>query len=94
MSVVFSYLDWTATNDLSSYLSVTAALDFRAFLGGEKVITDYCHSLAVQGGKILQKALGQKGGKEVRIMENEKEELTANMVRFFFLTYLIFSSAY
>nr|AOR51838.1 PLP-dependent aminotransferase [Phaffia rhodozyma] len=71
--------NWTATNDLAPSLSVTAALDFRAWLGGEKVITDYCHNLAVEGGKIFQ-AIWSDGDVQMEIMESEKRELTANMV--------------
>lgn len=62
------------------FLSVTAAVSFRAFLGGEKRINDYCHLLAISGGKRLQE-LFSAGGKEMIFMENDQQELTANMVR-------------
>jgi hercynylcysteine S-oxide lyase len=34
------------------------ALDFRQWLGGEQKIHDYCHSLALAGGKRLSRLLG------------------------------------
>jgi hercynylcysteine S-oxide lyase len=34
------------------------ALDFRQWLGGEQKIHDYCHSLALAGGKRLSGLLG------------------------------------
>ncbi len=34
------------------------ALDFRQWLGGEQKINDYCHSLALSGGKLLSQLLG------------------------------------
>lgn len=36
----------------------SAALDFREWLGGEQKINDYCHSLALSGGKLLSEFLG------------------------------------
>lgn len=41
---------WTGTRDLSNYLSVPAACEFRDWLGGEHVIMDYCKTLARVGG--------------------------------------------
>jgi hercynylcysteine S-oxide lyase len=35
-----------------------AALDFREWLGGEQKINDYCHSLALSGGRRLSELLG------------------------------------
>lgn len=35
-----------------------AALDFRQWLGGEQKINDYCHSLALSGGRLLSRLLG------------------------------------
>ncbi|KAA1467437.1 PLP-dependent transferase [Dentipellis sp. KUC8613] len=46
------------TRDPAPYLSVTAALDFRAWLGGEAKIYEYCHSLALAGGQRLAEVLG------------------------------------
>ncbi|KAF8604139.1 PLP-dependent transferase [Ceratobasidium sp. AG-I] len=66
--------DWTGTIDLAPFLSISHAIKFREDIGGEKKINDYCHSLAVKGGKILAEVL------KTRVMESEKSELTANMV--------------
>ncbi|KAJ3526361.1 hypothetical protein NMY22_g10196 [Coprinellus aureogranulatus] len=49
------------------------ALKFRKWLGGEQAINDYCHDLAVKGGKRLQEVLGTEG------MDPEGE-ITLNMV--------------
>ena len=49
------------------------ALAFREWLGGEKVINDYCHKLALDGGRRLAQILG------TRLMD-ETGELTLNMV--------------
>ena len=54
-------------------LSATA-LKFREWVGGEEKINDYCHSLAIAGGKRMAELLG------TRIMDNEDFELTRNMV--------------
>ncbi|KAI0001521.1 PLP-dependent transferase [Russula compacta] len=50
--------EWTGTTDYSHYLSIQPALDFRQWLGGEQKINDYCHSLALAGGKLLSRLLG------------------------------------
>ncbi|KIJ57817.1 hypothetical protein HYDPIDRAFT_184262 [Hydnomerulius pinastri MD-312] len=50
--------EWTSTVDWVPWLSVTAALDFRQWLGGEKIICQYTHNLAVAGGKRLANLLG------------------------------------
>jgi len=49
--------DWTSVTDYSKYLSIHPALDFRRWLGGEQKINDYCHSLALSGGKLLSQLL-------------------------------------
>ncbi|TFY57881.1 hypothetical protein EVG20_g8371 [Dentipellis fragilis] len=46
------------TRDPAPYLSITAALDFRSWLGGEAKIYAYCHSLALAGGQRLAELLG------------------------------------
>jgi len=71
--------EWTGTPDLTHELSVITALDFRASLGGEAKINEYCHSLALLGGKRLAEVMG------TRVMESVPEdggedELTLNMV--------------
>lgn len=53
------------------------ALDFRKFLGGEKRITEYCHSLAIAGGRKAAEVLGTE------MVETDEGELTANMVSHF-----------
>jgi hypothetical protein len=50
-----------------------AALDFREWLGGEQKINDYCHSLALSGGKLLSELLGTP-------LLDPTGELTLNMV--------------
>ncbi|KAF8581075.1 PLP-dependent transferase [Ramaria rubella] len=62
--------NWTGTLDVAPYLSVIPALEFRAKLGGEERINEYCHTLAVKGGKRLAQLL------RTSVMP---EELTANM---------------
>jgi len=63
---------WTATLDLSPFLSVVPALKFRAWLGGEFKINTYCHDLAIKGGQLLADVL------QTRVMD-ESGELTWNM---------------
>ncbi|KAI3612045.1 aminotransferase family protein [Moniliophthora roreri] len=50
--------EWNGTIDFVNYLSVHGALDFRAWLGGEEKINEYCHRLAVEGGKRLAEVMG------------------------------------
>ncbi|THH15703.1 hypothetical protein EW146_g4814 [Bondarzewia mesenterica] len=64
---------WTGTRDLAPYLSVNSALDFREWLGGEKKINDYCHALALEGGKRLAEVMGTQ-------VLDETGEMTLNMV--------------
>lgn len=61
------------TADYAPFLSVMAALDFRAWLGGEEKINAYCHEVAVAGGKRLAELLGTS-------VVDENGEFTANMV--------------
>jgi len=68
---------WNGTIDWAPILSVEAALDFREQVcGGEKRITDYCHQLALEGGKLAASILGTE------TMHNAPGdgELVANMV--------------
>jgi hypothetical protein len=46
--LAFSY---TGTRSYSQYLAMTDALAFRQYLGGEQVIMEYMHSLAVDAGE-------------------------------------------
>ncbi|KZT57914.1 PLP-dependent transferase [Calocera cornea HHB12733] len=64
--------EWTGTIDMIPFLSIDAALNFREAIGGEKKINDYCHNMAVQGGKRLAAVLG------TRVLD-QTGELTANM---------------
>ncbi|CAL1716184.1 unnamed protein product [Somion occarium] len=63
---------WTGTMDLTPYLSVKSALEFRNWLGGEESINSYCHDLAMKGGKRLAEVLGTK-------TMDESGELTLSM---------------
>lgn len=49
------------------------ALDFRAWIGGEAKIFEYCHNLAIEGGKRMAEILG------TRVMD-PNGEFTLNMV--------------
>nr|XP_019007744.1 uncharacterized protein I206_07378 [Kwoniella pini CBS 10737]OCF46525.1 hypothetical protein I206_07378 [Kwoniella pini CBS 10737] len=64
---------WTGTTDWTPFMSITDAIEFRRSIGGEKRIMQYCHTLAVQGGKRLRKKWGTE------IMDTPKGELTAAM---------------
>ncbi|TDL14420.1 PLP-dependent transferase [Rickenella mellea] len=65
--------DWTGTIDFTSYLSVIHAFEFREMLGGEQRINDYCHHLALEGGKCLAEVL------KTYVMD-DNGELVLNMV--------------
>ncbi|PCH42560.1 PLP-dependent transferase [Wolfiporia cocos MD-104 SS10] len=64
--------EWTGTVDLAPFLSVSAALDFRQWLGGEAIINDYCHQLAMKGGKRLAEVM------QTNVLD-DTGELTLNM---------------
>ncbi|KAG9303972.1 hypothetical protein G9A89_005882 [Geosiphon pyriformis] len=49
---------WVGTQDFSSYLTISAALEFRRNIGGEARIQEYCNRLAVSGGKLIASILG------------------------------------
>ncbi|KAJ7070500.1 pyridoxal phosphate-dependent transferase [Mycena amicta] len=66
--------NWTATIDFVPFLSVAAALDLRAWLGGEEKINAYCRDLAKRGGARLAEMLGTTG----RVIEDDGMAL--NMV--------------
>ncbi|GAA99426.1 uncharacterized protein L969DRAFT_86671 [Mixia osmundae IAM 14324] len=66
--------DWPATEDISRYLSIETALDFREMLGGEQRIQTYTHGLAMRGGRRMAEILGTE------VLENEEGTLTASMV--------------
>lgn len=56
---------------------VAIALAFRKYIGGEKRINDYCHELALTGGRCVAAIL------KTEVMDSDKipEELIGNMVR-------------
>ncbi|KAK4518679.1 uncharacterized protein ATC70_008901 [Mucor velutinosus] len=62
------------TLDTSPYMCVEAAIKYRESLGGEKVINDYCHDLAVKGGALVADILG------TCVLENAAKTVTTNMV--------------
>lgn len=72
--------EWTGTIDLSNYLSVPAAIEFRKWMGGEQSIMQYNSELAQKAGEIVSKRLGK--GSLVMEVENptQEEKLTACMV--------------
>lgn len=51
-------------------------LDFRQWIGGEQAIYEYCHDLAVQGGKRIAEVMGTKV-----LDTSPNQELTCAMVR-------------
>ncbi|CAO3565573.1 unnamed protein product [Mortierella alpina] len=48
---------WNGTMDYSTMLSIEGALEFRKQYG-EKAITNYMHSLATEGGRVMAEILG------------------------------------
>jgi hypothetical protein len=50
------------------------ALDFRERIGGERKIQEYCHRIALQGGRKAAEILGTD-------LMDERDEFTASMVR-------------
>ncbi|KAK7055594.1 Aminotran-5 domain-containing protein [Favolaschia claudopus] len=65
--------NWNGTIDFVPPLSISAALDFREWLGGEKAINAYCHDMAMRGGAHLASIFG------TRVLD-ETGEFTCNMV--------------
>ena len=72
--------EWTGTIDMSNYLSIPAALEFRRWMGGEAAIMAYNSNLARQAGEIVSRKLG--GGSVVMEVDaaSDAERLTASMV--------------
>ncbi|KIY70553.1 PLP-dependent transferase [Cylindrobasidium torrendii FP15055 ss-10] len=52
--------EWNGTIDFVPYLSVSAAIRFREWLGGEHAINEYNHKVAVEGAELLAKVLGTR----------------------------------
>ncbi|KAG6847565.1 hypothetical protein H0H93_007362, partial [Arthromyces matolae] len=71
--VLSTTIPGNGTMDYTPFLSVAPAMEFRNWLGGEEKINDYCHDLALKGGKRLAEILG------TRVMDPDGE-LTFNMV--------------
>ncbi|TFY57850.1 hypothetical protein EVJ58_g6777 [Rhodofomes roseus] len=72
-------LKFCCTLDFTAPLSIKAALEFRSFLGGEDRINQYCHYLALAGGKRLSEVMNTH---MLYPPEDPESELfTANMVR-------------
>ncbi|KAF8655724.1 hypothetical protein AX16_002961 [Volvariella volvacea WC 439] len=65
---------WSGSADFAIPLSINAALDFRAYIGGEDKINEYCHQMAIAGGNRLAQILGTS------VMDAPNNELTLNMV--------------
>lgn len=53
--------DWPGTKDFTPYLTIPAALDYRA-LYGEARLRGYCHNLAVEAGAHLARLIGTEVG--------------------------------
>lgn len=53
--------DWPGTKDFTPYLCISAALDFRAGYGEDRIRAQ-CRSLAAEGGARLAEALGTRAG--------------------------------
>ncbi|EIN04913.1 PLP-dependent transferase [Punctularia strigosozonata HHB-11173 SS5] len=67
--------EWTGTVDWVPYLSIKAALEFRQWIGGEAAILEYCHKLALKGGRRLAEIMGTE------LMDQTPDsELTLSMV--------------
>ncbi|KAG0764450.1 hypothetical protein G6F16_008451 [Rhizopus arrhizus] len=60
--------------DVTPFLCVGPALEYRESIGGEEAIREYNHQLAVEGGKLVANMLG------TQVMENSTKTLTASMV--------------
>ncbi|KAH9479109.1 Hercynylcysteine sulfoxide lyase [Psilocybe cubensis] len=65
--------EWNGTIDYTAYLTVKDALEFRNWMGGEEKINDYCHNLAITGGRRMAEIM------ETEVMD-PSGELTLNMV--------------
>ncbi|ORZ09240.1 PLP-dependent transferase [Absidia repens] len=66
---------WPGTCDFSSFMCINhGTIGFPTNPGGEDKIQEYCHQLAVDGGKEVANILGTE------VMENEEKTLTVAMV--------------
>lgn len=62
------------TTDVTPYLAVKAALEYRESIGGEEAIRNYTHDLAVKGGALVAEMLG------TQVLENSIKSYTASLV--------------
>ncbi|KAH9934339.1 pyridoxal phosphate-dependent transferase [Fomitopsis serialis] len=69
---------WTGTLDFTPVLSIKSALEIRSLLGGEAKINQYCHDLAMAGGRRLAEIM--KTHMLYPADDEEAEAFTANMV--------------
>ncbi|GBC03700.1 hypothetical protein RclHR1_05270009 [Rhizophagus clarus] len=53
-----SEFSWTGAQDVSSFLTIHTALEFRKKIGGEEMIQNYCKKLAIEGGNLIASILG------------------------------------
>jgi hercynylcysteine S-oxide lyase len=61
---------WAATIDMSPYLCIPSALNFRTKLGGEDAIRNYSFDLARTGGQLVAEILGTE------VMDNKTKSLS------------------
>ncbi|KAJ7477908.1 pyridoxal phosphate-dependent transferase [Mycena galericulata] len=71
---------WNGTIDFVPPLSISAALQFRQWLGGEEKIGAYCRSLARRGGARLAEVWGTRVMDDPERSESGGGEWTLNMV--------------
>ncbi|KAI7905985.1 pyridoxal phosphate-dependent transferase [Cokeromyces recurvatus] len=69
---------WPGTTDFSNFMCINKAVEFREMLGGEDAIMNYCHNLALEGGKVAAKVFSS--AEEAAILENSENNLTVAMV--------------
>ncbi|KAF7302931.1 PLP-dependent transferase [Mycena kentingensis (nom. inval.)] len=68
--------EWTGTIDFTPFLSVQAALDFRAWLGGEEKINAYCRDVVRRGAARLAEMLGTSR----MVLSTEEDGMALNLV--------------
>ncbi|TKY89045.1 hypothetical protein EX895_001576 [Sporisorium graminicola] len=78
-STFIAQWEWTGTMDLSNYLTVPAAIEFRKWIGGEHAILQHNAALARKAGQIVSSRLG-KGSIVMEVSDDDAEKLTASMV--------------
>ncbi|SJX64362.1 related to isopenicillin N epimerase [Sporisorium reilianum f. sp. reilianum] len=71
--------EWTGTMDLSNYLTVPAAIEFRKWMGGEEAIMQHNGALARKAGQIVATRLGKRSV-VMEVADDQADKLTASMV--------------